>query len=322
MNLYKSIKRHWHLIKQDKRVQQDFAKQSSNNSSNHFALYNWWDDYSWLATRYQDLLSVNKKKINFCSVFGQRDVISKVTGIKVFFSGENVHSDRFNGYSDYLLMDKTTNLGLGFDYFENDRYIRFPLWIQYMFEPNCTRDDLINKCRELRYPNVTEKKRFCSMVASHDPQGLRSIMVNKLEGVDTVSCAGKYLHNDNSLKQECGDDKVRYLKDFLFNICPENSNSCGYVTEKIFQAISAGCIPIYWGSYNDPEPLIVNQKAVLFWNKDGDNDDVVRQVERLYSHPNELNDFLRQPRLLDGAEDVIWDMFEKLDAAISRLIKG
>lgn len=322
MDVLKTIHAYSHFRKQIMRMKLDYEKQSKN-AFGSVTLYNWWQDgaYLWFVLRYQELIYKTNKKINFCSVFGYKEMLANVTSGKVFFSGENLHRAPYDVYADYLLTDPNTDLGLGFDYFDDARYMRFPLWILYMFSPTSSRDDIVKRCNELRYPSTDGKVRYCSMVASHDFNDIRKNMVDGLSAIDSVSCAGKYLHNDESLKNEFSDNKINYLKGFYFNICPENSNSYGYVTEKLFEAVSAGCIPVYWGSYNNPEPLIVNQEAVLFWNKDGDNDDVVRQVERLYSHPNELNDFLRQPRLLDGAEDVIWDMFEKLDAAISRLIK-
>ncbi|MGE0206437.1 MAG: glycosyltransferase family 10 [Candidatus Babeliales bacterium] len=41
------------------------------------------------------------------------------------------------------------------------------------------------------------------------------------------------------------------LKNYKFCICYENSNNApGYVTEKIFDCLVAGCVPIYWGAEN------------------------------------------------------------------------
>ena len=37
------------------------------------------------------------------------------------------------------------------------------------------------------------------------------------------------------------------LKDYMFSICLENSKYDYYVTEKIFDVIMSGCVPIYWG---------------------------------------------------------------------------
>ncbi len=45
--------------------------------------------------------------------------------------------------------------------------------------------------------------------------------------------------------------KLNVLKNYKFCICYENmKNTSGYITEKIFDALIAGCIPIYWGARN------------------------------------------------------------------------
>ena len=321
MGIVDSIHLYRHLVKSEKRALEDFRKQSSNVHG-HTTLYNWWGSgsYLWFTKRYHDKLEAAGKHLNLCSVFGDRSVLDQVPGIKLFFSGENVRNSPYDVYSDYLLRDVSTSLGLGFDYFENKRYLRFPLWVLYMFKPTSSRQDIVDRCRELRFPDVSGKTRYCSMVASHDWNGIRMVMVHELAAVDRVCCPGKYLHNDNSLKSQFNDDKIKYLRQFYFNICPENSNCAGYVTEKVFEAISAGCIPVYWGSYNTPEPSILNKDAILFWKKDEDNQDVVRKVSRLLSSPEEMERFLRMPRIKEGAEDVIWEMIEALDSAIDSII--
>ena len=43
--------------------------------------------------------------------------------------------------------------------------------------------------------------------------------------------------------------KTETLKQYKFSICYEGaSDQNGYVTEKIFGSMAAGCIPIYWGA--------------------------------------------------------------------------
>jgi len=45
--------------------------------------------------------------------------------------------------------------------------------------------------------------------------------------------------------------KKDVLKNYKFCICYENTAGLnGYITEKIFDCFVAGCVPVYWGSYN------------------------------------------------------------------------
>jgi hypothetical protein len=42
-------------------------------------------------------------------------------------------------------------------------------------------------------------------------------------------------------------NKNKTLGRYTFNLCFENCDEDGYITEKIIQALMAGCIPLYWG---------------------------------------------------------------------------
>tara|TARA_R100001163_G_C5067628_1_gene206911 strand:- start:1309 stop:2355 length:1047 start_codon:yes stop_codon:yes gene_type:complete len=42
--------------------------------------------------------------------------------------------------------------------------------------------------------------------------------------------------------------KLELLDNYCFNICLENTDFKYYVTEKIWEPIKAGCLPIYWGN--------------------------------------------------------------------------
>lgn len=45
--------------------------------------------------------------------------------------------------------------------------------------------------------------------------------------------------------------KLPTLSRYKFSICYENAQSIpGYITEKIFDSLAAGCIPVYWGAPN------------------------------------------------------------------------
>ena len=47
------------------------------------------------------------------------------------------------------------------------------------------------------------------------------------------------------------DSKINTLQNYKFSICYENAKDIpGYITEKIFDSLFAGCIPVYWGAPN------------------------------------------------------------------------
>lgn len=55
------------------------------------------------------------------------------------------------------------------------------------------------------------------------------------------------------------EDKYEAMQDYKFTIAYENVKDVpGYITEKIFHAFFAGCIPVYWGANNITEYIPVN----------------------------------------------------------------
>lgn len=45
-------------------------------------------------------------------------------------------------------------------------------------------------------------------------------------------------------------DKLALFRQYRFCICMENSLAMDYVSEKVYQGLAAGCLPIYWGAPN------------------------------------------------------------------------
>lgn len=265
--------------------------------------------------------------ISFFSVFGEQFPISiDKAKVKVFFTGENLHRNEFGfSFQDYAnhLDNKHLDLSLGFDYNGPDSYLRFPLWILYFVNPMETDLQSIKKfCEKMSVhsPKDLDSKRFCSLVSGHDPNGLRKEIYDSLIDIDAISCGGCFLNNTDELKQVFYNDKLHYLEQFKFNICPENSNTPGYVTEKIMGAVSSGSIPVYWGSDNNPEPDFLNKDAIIFWNKGGDNIEAVNLIRSLHQNPELCKEFYAQPRLKPEAAEVLSEIFNALENRLRSLI--
>jgi hypothetical protein len=63
----------------------------------------------------------------------------------------------------------------------------------------------------------------------------------------------------------CGtiSSKYQILKNYNFSFCYENATGLpGYITEKIFDSMAAGCIPIYWGD-SDISSMIPSNCYIL-----------------------------------------------------------
>lgn len=311
------------FLKREREIGLLYQEQLSKNKDKQIQHWNWWndDDHSlWLKDFIvkRGILNGSDKTIAICSVFGEREVLARVKAdVRIFYSGENLHHRHMCQYADYMLSGKHPfNFALGFDCFESEKYLRFPLWITYLFSPDATEDDIRRRCDELCHPIVGKRNKFSALVARADGSGVRTEMYQQLSSLGRIDCPSELFHNDDSLKSVYGDDKIAYLKQYKFNICPENSNAFGYTTEKVFESIAAGCIPLYWGN----ECLeIVNPSIVLYWKRDSDNHSTLIRIKELATNDHLYEAFVSQPWLLNNAAEYVIEEFYALEKRLLEL---
>ena len=329
----KNIKRIYRFIKRysnDYWNSRELAIKQYNCSSGNFNNYadkvpikkHWL--YQFIVAK--NYLNNKRHSISLFSVHGDRWAIKiNRSKYKIFYTLENVHvkDSYWQKYEDLLLCDENIDLSLGFDYLEHNKYLRFPYWLMTVFEPTETYETIKKKCELINNTTLDQdkKNKFCSFICRNDYFGDRKYFFELINSIDKVSCPGLFMHNDDELKILYKDNKRTYLRNFKFNLCPENSNSEGYVTEKIFDSILAGCIPIYWGSNNNPEPNIINQNKILFLNLKEDNSVVLEKIKNLWNDSDTYQSFISQPPLLENAAEEIYNHFKRLDDFLRKTIK-
>lgn len=143
--------------------------------------------------------------------------------------------------------------------FHDDRNVRIPLWSMYVNWFGSQEEDylegrnqafLVSPKNLLNTRHHQEKKKFCCILTNND-LGIRSshypafIKLSIDNGLLTES-RGRYLQNMQSIG---GDElhKLRYIEEFKFNLCYDNGEYDGWITEKLIHPIYVGSIPIYWG---------------------------------------------------------------------------
>ena len=238
---------------------------------------------------------------------------------KVWLTEEDVDF-RFKEYEDHCL--KHVHLSLGFKQVKHDNYIRFPYWIYQFIDPGFLSEEgqfgLSGKtkfhppkefCAKIQSASRFEGRgRFASIVSRHDSHGsgagLRGKVMDALSEIGSVEAAGVWRNNTNALKEDFGDDLSLYLEDCRFNICLENTNSDGYVTEKVFHALLGGSIPIYWGGGTYMEPEVLTGNGIVLLGKGGAQE-VAEQVKRLEVDSAYREDWLAQPILTAWANEWI-----------------
>jgi alpha(1,3/1,4) fucosyltransferase len=291
-------------------------------------LYNWFrfSPDEWLP-RFIYERGINKhthKEIAVFSVFGSRlNIKIDRSNFKIFFTGENVHA-RFIEYQDLMLSNKNIDLSVGFDYLEHDQYIRFPVWLMNLFEPQeSSYKSIKQKCENWnKYDEIKEREKFCSFLSRHDYFGDRLFFYNEISSIGGVDSDGEFMHNNDDLKRKFNDDKFEYLRNYKFNLCPENSNYPGYCTEKVFEAITCGCVPIYWGTDNNPEPEVLNHNAIFFLKNQGSNDQTLNEILLLKENKKLYLEFARQKRFTDQAPDIIYAFFSRLEQKLITIAKN
>ncbi|WP_394958760.1 glycosyltransferase family 10 domain-containing protein [uncultured Helicobacter sp.] len=103
--------------------------------------------------------------------------------------------------------------------------------------------------------SVPKREKFCAFMASHSDKytWMRECFFETLSQYKQVDSGGGWNNNVGGIvgnRYNEGDyrlSKRKWLENYKFNICFENGSYPGYLTEKLFDAYIAGCIPIYWG---------------------------------------------------------------------------
>ncbi len=306
-------------------VYKTFKQQQNKSKDSDLKFYNFWDEKSlqdyWLYRFINHhKLNPTKKEVTLLSVFGFEEMIYLTKRPRIFYTGENVYLLQ-KSYQKYY--GNKVDLALGFDDIEKKNYLRLPFWILRIVSPESDFKEL-EKTIALYNDSANrlnpDRTRFACNISRHDNNGLRRDIITDLNKISNVDCAGKFLNNTQELFEKYNDNKSLFLRNYKFNICPENSNAKGYVTEKPFESIRSGCIPIYWGSDNYPEPEILNHDAIIFYNKDGDNSAALEKIERIQNSDEEFKKFAEIRPFQDNAAVLIWETIEQLKDNIQKVI--
>lgn len=128
-------------------------------------------------------------------------------------------------------------------------------------------------------------------------------ITNKIEQVDGYGLAFNNRFEGN---------KIELLKNFKFNICYENSIHEGYVTEKLFDAKFAGCVPIYYG---DPiySKIDFNENCFLNRLDFNNNEDFINEIKKLNYNKNYFIDRSQEPLFKDNQIPKLDNLYERFD---------
>ncbi|WP_187893457.1 glycosyltransferase family 10 domain-containing protein [Helicobacter pylori] len=290
------------------------------------AVANWWGDeeveefkknilYFILSQRYTITLHQNPNKLSdlvFSNPLGSaRKILSYQNAKRVFYTGEN-EVPNFNLF-DYAI---------GFDELDfNNRYLRMPLYYDRLHHKAESVNDTTapyklknnslyalkkpthhfkekhpNLCAVVNDESDPLKRGFASFVASNPNAPIRNAFYDALNSIEPVTGGG-------SVKNTLGynvKNKSEFSSQYKFNLCFENSQGYGYVTEKIIDAYFSHTIPIYWGSPSVAKDF--NPKSFVNVHDFKNFDEAIDYIRYLHTHPNAYLDMLYENPLneIDG----------------------
>jgi hypothetical protein len=232
--------------------------------------------------------------------------------VRIFYTGENVRPDM-----------SACDWAFSFDYDEelqHPRHLRLPNYKRLGAGTDLIKDP----ARAAAV--LTGKSRFCNFVYYTDPP-VRTTFFDKLSKYKRVDAPGRSRHNmapigghpdPASSRFAAGypRQKVEFQRPYKFTIAFENAAWPGYTTEKIYHAMLAETLPIYWGN-----PLVsrdFNPRSFLNAADFASLDDLVDAVVELDRNDDLYLQYMREPwypdnRLTRYVDDqVILARFEEI----------
>ena len=181
------------------------------------------------------------------------------------------------------------------------------LWVDFM------KEEILNIIKGNICFSMNDRNGIC-FVARDDVGKNRRRMLRYFKSKEIhIDCPSKIGNNCPSIESR-NMTKVEFLQNYIFNLCPENIYSEGYVTEKIFEACFAGCIPLYFGAGLQHIENIINMDRVILTHKGFRShiyDDML-QTLKTFENREKLEKFFYQPIFCDGAYNEIQKLFEKV----------
>ena len=161
------------------------------------------------------------------SCFGKRHEAFK--GIKIFFTAES----RWPNWAE-------CDYAFTFERFEDEKHMRLPYY--YFVAVTENKMDYRQQI-SMKGGDLEAKKRFCSFVYSNPRGYARNRFFDELSRYKRVDSGGRFRNNiGGPLK-----DKLTFVSESKFTFAYENRAAKGYITEKLFQPLIAGSVPLYWG---------------------------------------------------------------------------
>lgn len=158
------------------------------------------------------------------SVWGTR--FERYKCMRIWFTGENIRPDF-----------RQCDWAFSFDHSDDPRNYRLPLYALF--------DDVEKLARPRDIDAlINSKTGFCNFLYSNPGPKERIEFFRKLSTYKKVDSGGRVMNNLGYRVP----DKMEFLSRYKFTLAFENGNYPGYTTEKLFEPLLVGSLPVYWGN--------------------------------------------------------------------------
>lgn len=214
---------------------------------------------------------------------------------KVYFSAENWTNPT----------DPQIKLFLTSSMEENEKNMRIPTWMTFIdWFSGSTELPTNHTDNPIRIPvhfamtphkrKFAERDEFCAFVVSNPSCPFRNDTFQIMNKYKKVNSGGQLFNNiEKPLAMlypggGCGDiSKYHFFTNHKFTLSFENSQSPGYITEKVLHAKMAGCVPLYWGDVNtsDVNTSDFNPNSFINVSNAKNSSTVVEVIKKLEANP-------------------------------------
>tara|TARA_Y100000389_G_scaffold192924_1_gene221105 strand:+ start:2148 stop:3080 length:933 start_codon:yes stop_codon:yes gene_type:complete len=236
--------------------------------------------------------------------------------LNIFFTVENFSVGR-NHYQHFNKFGRFNNPLIKL-YIYNDICIPRENTIPAMYQRIKYFNKLLDPNSKLYYNQVRENynklntpfnmKKFCLFISQNNLNHNKQIVLNQLSKLGNIDFLHNLANKNLKLKTSTCFNSIELLKTFnqyKFVIAFENSNSQGYITEKIFNVFLAKSIPIYDG---DPRISdVINTNSFLQYD-----DLIIQKVQMLMNNEELYNNIINKEKTKELDYTFINNNFDRL----------
>jgi len=193
---------------------------------------------------------------------------------------------------------------------------KYPIYLN-KFDNLNTIQDLFNNTNKYvkQSSSCLSNKKFGCLINRHDDGNTRTNIYKLLNTINNIECPGLLFNNCcNKNINEIGN--VTYIKNFIFNICPENFKTQfnGYITEKLLNACLGGAIPVFFGHFDMVDERIFNKNRIIFFDPENSSSliDTFILIKNLFENKENLENFYKRDVFAETAYETVMNMENNL----------